>query len=278
MISRLLLAPSSGTDNFFWNYKLYTFLILSMILSYTLYAFLNQFDKDDYSTMLIDTKKHGYLIELICLCIFDMILCIFSLIALFNQSTLIFRVDSVAHVSAHSIWYNYFYGTFMGNPFIFLVLPFWWLHEYIVHRMVYYRPLLKQLKYGRFLSRYYQECAQFNWFETYQSMSKDKKPMKYHYVLLWLNILIEFVSLGLFFGVGIYHIWLFAKYGFASFNAFKYLLVYGLCFRVNTHFVHYYQNHFLNVKWLKWLKAYYLNGFNVLISMKHNEWIRNYLK
>ena len=212
------------------------------------------------------------------ICNAEVVLCALTMIALFNQITLIFRVESVADVSANSVWYNYFYGTFMGNPFILFVLPFWWLHEYITHRMNAYKHTIKQLKRGQFLLKYYQECAQFNWFKTYQSMPKDKKPIKYHYWLVSLNIIIEFTSLIIFFIVGIYHIWFYAKYGLASFNAFKYLLVYGLCFRVNTHFVHYYQNHFLNVKWLKWLKAYYLNGFNVLISMKHNEWIRNYLK
>lgn len=292
-------------DAFFEHYKFYTACIALSILAYGFRLWLTQIEIYHigiwHSLIQNDEETRNYLTgklmpyfeqpadppdkidnsekrRLYALSMLGIVFDILTVLAFFNQITLTFRVESVADVSAGSIWCNYFYGTFMGNPFIYLVIPAFLLHKHISSKVQYYGLLLKQLKYGRFLLKYYHECAQFNWFKTYQSMLKDEKPMKYHCVLLWLNILIEFVSLGLFFGVGIYHIWLYATYKLISLNAFKYLLIYGLCYRVNLHFVHYYQNHFMMCEWLNWLKHYYLNGFKSIISAKQNCWISGSLK
>lgn len=289
MVIGLFPLLGGSMRGFFWHYKLSTLFLLSIFISYITYKILFQYIIDhasDFPAWMFKYKDPDYRIGriykraykknkisflMLISCTIEMFLLVCVLIALFNQITLIFKVESVADVSAGSIWYNYFYGTFMGDPFIYLVLPFWWMHEYMVHRMKYFQLLLGKTLYGRFLLKYYYECAQFNWFKTYKELPSDTKTMKYHYILLWLSIAIEFIALGLFFAVGIYHVWLYITYKLPSLNAFKYLLVYGLCYRVNLHFVHYYQNHFLNIKCLK---NYYLDGFNMIISMKHNKWIK----
>lgn len=286
------LSLLSLSDNKFFNaYFNHTLWLTGLLTIYITYYFVHQYTRKLILNNTAFMIKHKYIskhfiykarkvhpILLYVRCTIELVLCLFAVIALFNQITLIFRIESVKDVSIHSFGYNYFFGTFMGNPFIYFILPFWWIHEYTVHHFNSYKDFFNKTKYGRFLLKYYNECKQFNWLKTYRSLPKNVQVMKYHYWLLSLNIIIEFVSLVLFFVVGIYHIWLCVRYELISFNAFKYLLAYSLCYRINLHFVHYYQNSFLIDQHFKKLKNYYLNGFNTLISLKHNKWIRKFVQ